>query len=426
MVETFTPAGCGGRTRRLIALLIFTVTAVVTAATLGALLGAAGAGLPSRWAILAVCLLGVFGALREFGVLRFRIPESRRQVPEPWRRTKPLPFWTAAYGVILGSGVGTFQPVITFWVACTGAVALGDPKAAALAFGLFGLGRAFMIAAPGGDPLGRLAFAHRFVRPANAIVLVVFVALLAPAAATAAPSGQSDPAVSKHVIAYTDQANGVTNVLVRPPGADPVVFLAARMPTIDGDRLAYVDARGIRLVQWPTGAELLRIDGAYDKPALSGVWLAYVQTMGSRHRLIVRHLPTGKLTVVARAGNGVDLGRPSLSGLLLTWHEQAGSHNAIRLRNLKTRRTSTVAFGPRRQLLANPAVGAGRIAWIEGIAERSTIVLYTVRTGRKRALVNTFGPRFHFWNTAIEGGGVFVTRWDLNAGTGRIVRYRWS
>ena len=69
MAETFTPAVCGGRTRRTIAIILFSVGAIVAAALLGALLGTAGARLPGRWMFLAAGLVAVVAALRETSVI---------------------------------------------------------------------------------------------------------------------------------------------------------------------------------------------------------------------------------------------------------------------------------------------------------------------------------------------------------------------
>lgn len=427
MVETLTPAGCGGRARRRIAVTCFTIGAIAAAAALGAALGLIGGALPALWAVAAALLVGLLGAARELGLRGIPIPESRRQVPEPWRREKPLVVWSTVYGAILGSGVGTFQPVATFWVACAGALALGRPVAAAACLAMFGLGRAVMVVFPGGDPLRRLAGAHRAMRSANAIVLVAFLVLLAPSAAAGAPpSGQSDPSVSRGVIAYADQRAGASNVVVRQAGRAPVIFPDARLPALSGDALAYVDDAGIRLVLWRTGQEILRVPGPVDRPALSGPRLAYVESVGAGRRLVVRNFSTGVVRVIRRVGPGVDLGRPALSGLLLAWHEAGGASNRLLLRSLGTGRTQVVADGRRSGLHVNPAIAAGHIAWVESRAERSSLLIRRILNGRIRHLAAVMGPRFHLWHTALEPGRAYVTRWSLNTGRAAILRYRWT
>ena len=124
MVETFTPAVCGSRRRQRLA-----VGAVAASALVGAALGAVGALLGTQLAFL-VAALALLAAAREAGIVRLPLPQLRRQVPERWRSELPLPVWSVGYGIGLGLGFVTFQPVATFWVACAAAVALGKPLAA--------------------------------------------------------------------------------------------------------------------------------------------------------------------------------------------------------------------------------------------------------------------------------------------------------
>src|SRR5690349_14237452 len=100
MIDTITPAGCGGRHRRLAALAAFAAGAVLAAAGLGAALGGLGAlaGADARAVGLAVVALAGLAAAREAGLVRLPLPQVRRQVPERWRREWPLGAWSAAYG----------------------------------------------------------------------------------------------------------------------------------------------------------------------------------------------------------------------------------------------------------------------------------------------------------------------------------------
>ena len=430
MVETFTPAGCGGRRRQATAILLFALGAAGAAAALGGLLGVVGSAMPARWAVETAVALAVLGALRESGAVRLPLPALRRQVPELWRREKPLAFWSTGYGVILGSGVGTFQPVATFWVVCTGAMALGRPAAAALCLVPFGLGRALMVAFPGDDPLRRLAGAHGLLRPVNAVALLAFALLLAPSVAPAGTpalaTGPRDPSVSKGVIAYTDAKDGATSVVVLEPGKAPVVFTGGRLPALTGDVLAYADDAGIRVVLWRTGQEVGRVFGRVDKPALSGPRLAYVETVGARKRLVVRNTTTNRVRVIARVGPAVDLGRPALMGQLIAWHESAGNRNRLVLRSLTGGRTWIIATGGRSGLHVNPTLMPGYIAWVESRAERSSVFLRKLPNGAARRLVSTKGPVFHYWSTAIESGRIWVTRWSLGSSRSRILAYRWA
>ena len=127
MVETFTPAVCGSRSRQRLAIALFALAALVASAVLGATLGFVGSLVGTRPALIAAAALAFLAALREAGILRLPLPQSRRQVPERWQYELPLPLWSAGYGAGLGLGFLTFQPVATFWVACAAALALGKP-----------------------------------------------------------------------------------------------------------------------------------------------------------------------------------------------------------------------------------------------------------------------------------------------------------
>src|SRR5687767_11972790 len=160
MVETITPAVCGGRQRHRTAVALFAVGAIAAAAALGG-------------------VLALLGALREAGWIRVPLPQVARQVPERWRRGWPLPAWSLAYGAGLGVGLMTHQVVATFWIAAAGALALGDPLVSALVLVPFGVGRALMVALPArgsrdpAEAVGRLAARRRVLRPVNAVALAV-------------------------------------------------------------------------------------------------------------------------------------------------------------------------------------------------------------------------------------------------------------
>jgi hypothetical protein len=194
MVETLSPAGYAGRRRTsLLACATFAAGALAGGAiTFGglALLGAAlGAGGPAALAVAAA--LAAAAAAGEARGLRI-VPQVRRQVPEGWRRTLPVPLAAAGYGVLLGLGFTTFVLSFAVWALAGVAVALGDP-ALGLAIGLaFGAGRALPVVAlaPGGG--GRITAAMcerpailRTLRRVDAAAL----AAVALALAVAPPAG---------------------------------------------------------------------------------------------------------------------------------------------------------------------------------------------------------------------------------------------
>ncbi len=149
MVETLAPGGFA-RTRAaaVLASATFTLGALAGGAlTFGglALLGAAlGAGGPAALTVAAV--VSVAAAAAEARGLRIA-PQIRRQVPEAWRRERPVALAAAGYGVLLGLGFTTFVLTFAVWALAGVSVALGDP-ALGLAAGLaFGLGRALPVVA---------------------------------------------------------------------------------------------------------------------------------------------------------------------------------------------------------------------------------------------------------------------------------------
>ena len=118
MVETLAPGGFARtRVKSALAAATFTVGALAGGAItfgglalLGSLLGAGGAT-----ALGAAAVVAVAAAAAEARGLRIA-PQIRRQVPETWRRERPVALATAGYGVLLGLGLafglGRALPVI--------------------------------------------------------------------------------------------------------------------------------------------------------------------------------------------------------------------------------------------------------------------------------------------------------------------------
>jgi cytochrome c biogenesis protein CcdA len=450
MVETVTPAVCGSRRRQLAALALFTAGAVLAAASLGAVLGLAGAAIGTGPALAVALALAVLGALREAGIVRFPIPQSRRQVPERWRSELPLPVWSAGYGAGLGLGFLTYQPVATFWVACAAALALGRPLGGALAFAAYGVGRAAVLLLPvrrGADAAAiaeRLASRRRALLRANAVALGVCACLLAAAPVAGAevvplgPGSQMDPSAAATGFAYTARAGGTSEVVVRPAdGGEPVVFPDAHSPSLYRGRLAYEDAQGVRVVAWRTGDEIVRLDGQLEKPGLGGPWLVYRKYFGhrvpranrpehaghERYALYLYNIPERTTRRLASGVDGVEIGRPSIHGDLIAWHVVGGQGSRIVLYRISTG-TRTYPFRTKRWLLANPALTGRRIVWTRDVPSGSTLLTRRIRGGAVRGLASVSRPRtdYWFWTTELHAGVAYVTRWNTRRGIARILR----
>ena len=429
MLETFTPAVCGSRKRQIVAQAFFAVAAVGSAVGLGLVLGLAGAGLGARQALLAAAALALVGAARESGIVRFPLPQSRRQVPESWRFELPLPVWASGYGAGLGAGFFTFQPVSTFWVACAGALALARPLPAALCLSLYGAGRAAMVVWPrrrAGDPTAaveRLAARRGALAPANVVALLAVAALLglAPTASGARLVVRSaiDPSVSWSGVAFARQAG---SVVVRASSRADVVFRDASQPALSGQYLALVDGRGILVVRWRDGTEVARIAGTnLSRPALDWPQLAYVRRDAGAQRIVVRNLVNGERKLPVKVAPSVDLGRPSLHNGRLAWQTVTRRGSRIFVRYLATRRSRVVA---RTEIgrLSNPSLFKKRLIWVDARSGATYLRRGTLGTTKRRNLARIKGRRASYWTTSLFGSRAYMTRWTLGSGAAAIYR----
>lgn len=96
--------------------------------------------------MVAGALLGVafvVAALRELGVLSFRLPQNRRLVPETVFRHGPV-LGPLQFGLEMGSGMRTYVTSGPPYVAIVAVLLLAGPLTAAAAGIGFGLGRSLM------------------------------------------------------------------------------------------------------------------------------------------------------------------------------------------------------------------------------------------------------------------------------------------
>jgi hypothetical protein len=427
MLETFTPAVCGSRKRQTIAQALFAVAAVVTSAALGLGLGLAGGLLGAGQAVLAAAALALVAAAREFGLVRFPLPQARRQVPERWRFELPLPVWATGYGAGLGAGFFTFQPVSTFWVACAGALALARPLPAALCLSLYGAGRAAMVIWPrrrGGDPTAaveRLTRRRGTLLRANAVALVACALLLAlaPAAGgTLVARSALDPSASGRSVAFATQSG---SVVVRPGSGGNVTVSRASQPALSGRYLAYVDAQGIKVIRWRNGSQVARVTGPVSRPALDWPRLAFVRREPGHRRLVVRDLVSGQRLLPARTRLNRDLGRPSLRDGRLAWHVISRAGSKIFVRTLATRNRRVIA-STKIGRLSNPSLNRTRIVWVD--ARSGGTYLRQGRIGRRgsRVIARIRRRSPSYWTTSISAHATYFTRWTVSTGGAVIVR----
>jgi Methylamine utilisation protein MauE/Cytochrome C biogenesis protein transmembrane region len=153
MVETITPVVHGGRRSRWAAsLALHVLGAALSAAALGALLGAGGALLDAPWGPagpFAVGIIALLYAARELAGLPVPVPDLRRQVPERWRSVFSPEVSALLYGLGLGTGFLTHLRFGTLVAVAVAAAASGSPLTGALVFAAFGLARSLPIALVG-------------------------------------------------------------------------------------------------------------------------------------------------------------------------------------------------------------------------------------------------------------------------------------
>lgn len=475
MVETL--AGAAGREgasgRRLIraACVTFAAGAVLGGAltfgvlsVLGEALGAGGeAGL------IAAAGLALAAALADGLGLRVA-PQIRRQVPERWRRTLPLPLAAALYGVLLGLGFTTFVLAFAVWALAGICVALGAP-ATGLAIGVaFGLGRALPVVAmaPRFETLGirlaeRMAAEPRLLRAlrrADAALLVAaaLALLLGPAAASADAAARPallvsdaiDPSQSDGTLAWMVPRR--EHGFVRLPHQAAETFFGARL-SIGGGTLALVTSAGIEVRTLADGAPVMTVPA----PAAGVTALAISRSRiamrasrpGGGDVLLVASLAGEAAVAVAQTRSGGSLSRPSLDGDQLAYAVATRHGSRIVVRDLATGAARTV-LRSRRTQLSQPSLLGDALLYVQARACDQRLRLK--RAGHSTRTLLTFGgtarrdsghehgrtrqgsrpsgcprgtpPRTDrmLWSTALAADAAYVTRWDPRTRSAALLR----
>jgi MFS family permease len=462
MIETFTPHMCGSRRRRNLGVALFAGGAILASAALGAILGLAGEGLPTRWTLVLLGALALFGAARDLGIIRMKLPQRRGQVPEPWRREWPLVAWAPAYGIMLGLGVLTFQVVSTFWVVAGAAIAIGNPATAAACFALFGFGRVLMVIIPPpfapsyAASVANIAPAVSAVRRVNGALLVVIgvlalaasPALGTPALASAADTARASqlasatchgpkstgnywPSISGGTLAWTvGSAAGKPSVSVQRAGHSTAHFACASAPSVDGNALAYATTGGIAVVNWTTGVRSRFLSGDLIRPSLSGPRLAYVKVADNGQTLYVHDFATNTTTEVLHVPVLTDISGPSLSGAVVAWAEDNGHGSSVYERYLNRSgagATRLIARSVPNTNLICPSIYGSHIAWIIEAGTRlyaSTFEYAPLSGAHPRAIWTLRGSESSgaiLWGTSLSAHQIYSTIWDFNTNRGSVV-----
>jgi hypothetical protein len=315
-------------------------------AAVGAALGGAG----STAALIVAVAIALAAALGELLGVRI-VPQIRRQVPEPWRRTLPLPLAAGLYGVLLGLGFTTFVLTLAVWALAGIAVALGDVQAGLLIGLGFGAGRALpvVVMAPRYATLGQRMELRMAERPAllrrlrladGALLAALAVAFLASGSAAAAVPARAAHDGGAHRPGATGPAQAAAPATVAEGATDPSIApdtlawrqLDGRAVVVSGDARSELPAEGvaiggpyvatrvderIEVRDRTTGALVAQRDApGATQLAVSDRWLVWRATRaGGGDRLHAAALPAlADEHVVAGVHGSERIGRPSLDG----------------------------------------------------------------------------------------------------------------
>ncbi len=319
-------------------------------------------------------------------------PQIRRQVPERWRWTMPLPLACALYGVLLGLGFTTFVLAFAVWALAGISFAAGDPLVGA-AIGLaFGAGRALPVLwmAPslrgghGARRLDEMASEPRLwlgLRRLDALGLALCALALAGASASAAPldnaplASATDPSAAGGELAW--QSLGGAGALRNVAGV--VVALPGGHPALGGSNIAWSGADSITVADRTTLAAKLTIAATgVNALAVSDAWLVYRwQDAAGVERLIGVPLsaPTQSRYIYGSRLPGA-IGRPALAGANVVFALGTAQFSSIQDDDLSTGRMRVLRVARRDAALSNPSLTKGRL-----LLERTTRCAQQLRIG---------------------------------------------
>ncbi len=439
MVETVGIAGDGARRGTTVAACAtFLPGAVIGGVTTFGLLSALGDlanGAGGRTACLLAAAIALVAAAAEARGTRI-VPQIRRQLPERWRWTMPLPLAAGLYGILLGLGFTTFVLSFGVWALAGISVALGDPLLGLMVGAAFGVGRAIPVLAVApivDSPLGRRCIELMAERPAlyrafrlgDAVTLCLLAAALtATATATAARTEVShgaDPSTAAKALAFQTSGRAaverVKGHTYRLPGRDPAIGGPYAAVISGTDRIRILD----RFTRKPVGS--VSAPGVRAL-AISARWLAYLVVDGDRYRLRARRINRpehpGDVKGIASTSSPAQVGHPSLDGGTVFYAVSRRHRNSIKRLNLNTGTGGTTLRSSSAELL-NPAADRKHLLYVRvGRGPEPPLATHPRRLrqslmirrigggGRGRAIFTLHGRRT-LWTTALTASRAYVT-----------------
>jgi len=438
MVETIGLSGDGARRWTTIAsCATFAPGAVLGGmATFGLLsgLGEVVHGVGGRAAYAVAATIAVAAAVAEARGTQI-VPQIRRQLPERWRWTMPMPLAAALYGVLLGLGFTTFVLSFGVWALAGIGFALGDLHVGLVIGAAFGLGRALPIVgvAPVVDRrlgircielMAERPVLYRAFRLGDAVTLglvaVALTASTATAARTEAPSG-ADPSAAGEALAYQRaDRSGVLRVggqSLGLPGRDPAIGSSYAAVIAGGDQIRILN-RFTRNQIGSVGAE------GVEAVAISKGWLAYLTLRSGRYALKARRIRhpanPGEPKRIAAASSPAQIGHPSVDGGRVFYAVSKPRGNSIKRRNLRSGKPGTVVRS-RTAALSNPSVLGKRLLYVRAKRARQgpqvtsapklrqSLMLKRIGGKGRGHRVYSHGEARQLWSTSLAAKRGFVT-----------------
>jgi hypothetical protein len=444
MVETIGLAGDRGRRLTTVASSAAFVPGAVAGgvATFGLLsvIGDLVHGTAGRTAYLVAAAVAVVAAVAEARGVRIA-PQIRRQLPEGWRWTMPLPLAACLYGILLGLGFTTF--VLSFGVWALGGIslALGDPGTGLVIGAAFGVGRALpvVVLAPVIDrPFGRRCISamaerpalYRLLRLGDAVALGLAAVVLATATAAAEHlevAHGADPSVAGKALAFQKKTRAG---VLRSGGT--VHGLPGTDPALGGGLGAVISGSNIRIFNRFSLNAIATVGAVHPQAVAVGPsWLVYLSLSHGRYSLRARSItdPTnpGNAKVIAAASAPAAIGRPSIAKGRVAFTVSKRRTNAIRLVRLASGDGRTLVRSRKTQLL-NPSLLGKRILYVRVVRggqpplatsprslHQSLMLRGLAGHGGTRRLYRRHGDSRRVWTTSLGTRRAFVT---LDGGNG--------
>lgn len=386
-----------GRRTVAVASATFAAGALVGGVLTFGLLSALGGLLHAGDSTLAVgAAVVVAGAAAVADAMGWRIaPQIRRQVPERWRRTMPLPVAAGLYGVLLGLGFTTFVLTFAVWALAGVSIALGS-LAVGLAVGLgFGLGRA--------------------------VPVVVMVARHRTVGGRLIEAMEGRPRLLGGLRRVDATLLGLLAVamVAGPASAAPVPYMGAAIdPSVDASTVAVRTADGAVLVRDAAGER--RVAGA-TAAAPAGPWLV-TESAGPDGRGVA-------VDILADLPGGLDRSGPVPSPAPLAWRavrgvtavgaspswavwrrRVAGGREVLEAARLPALTdVRTVAVVAESGHLSRPSVDGDVLVYAENTPRRSRIVSVDLATGA-RAVLRASITLVQFRDPSLSGDRLLFVR----------------